>query len=96
MTFEESYQLSQDFTWQGRCIVAACAAATNVSSEDPATVGHEKRAEFATSLMLNPSAYQVAIAHGVAAQPGITGSSATDNDIQFTVNSLWNVWSGVV
>jgi hypothetical protein len=36
--------------------------------------------------MLNPSLQSQAMAFGVAAQPGITGPEATDQDILFTTN----------
>ena len=95
MTFEEAYQLGADPTWRARCQTAGIQAATNVMAEDAATPGHEERTDYANRVMLNPSLESAAIAFGVAAQPGITGEDATDQDILFTVNSLWNAWSGV-
>lgn len=95
MTFEEAYQLGTDPTWRGRCQTAALQAATNVMSEDGTAAGHAERAAFANRVLLQPALTSPAIAFGVAAQPAITGADATDQDILFTVNSLWNGWSGV-
>lgn len=95
MTFEEAYQLGADPTWRARCQTAGVQAATNVMSEDDATAGHAERTAYANRVLLNPSLESQAIAFGVAAQPGITGGEASDQDILFTVNSLWDAWSGV-
>jgi hypothetical protein len=95
MTLHEAYQLGSDPTWRGRCQTAGLQAAANVMSEDPSTAGHDLRIEYANTVMLNPSLQSQAIAFGVAAQPGISGPEATDQDILFTCNSLWDAWSGV-
>lgn len=95
MTFEEAYALGADPVWRARCQTAGLQAAANVMAEDPATVGHGERIAYANRVMLNPSLESQAQAFGVAAQPGITGPEATDSDILFTVNSLWNAWAGV-
>lgn len=95
MTFEESYALGSDPTFRARCQSGALKIATNVMSEEDATAGHAERATYANKVLLNPSLQSQAIAFGVAAQPGITGPDATDQDIEFTLSSLWNAWSGV-
>lgn len=95
MTFEEAYQLGADPTWRARCQTAGLQAATNVMSEDDTTVGHAERATWANRVLLNPSLESQAVAFGVAAQPGITGPEATDQDILFTTNSLVDAWAGV-
>jgi hypothetical protein len=45
--------------------------------------------------MVQPALTSPSMAYGIAAQPGITGADATDQDILFTCNSLWNAWAGV-
>ena len=95
MTFEEAYQLGADPTWRARCQTAMLQAATNVMSEDDATASHAERATWANRVLLNPALESQAGAFGIAAQPGITGSEATDSDILFTANSLVNAWAGV-
>lgn len=96
MTFEEAYQLGADPTWRARCQTAGIQAATDVMSEDDTTLGHTERAEWANGVLLNPSLESQAIAFGVAAQPGITGPEATDQDILFTCHSLVDAWAGVL
>ncbi len=95
MTFEEAYTLGADPTWRARCQTAGIQAATNVMSEDDTIAGHAERAAWANKVLLNPSLESQAISYGVAAQPGITGEGATDQDILFTVNSMVDAWAGV-
>jgi hypothetical protein len=95
MTFEESYVLGSDPTWRMRCQTGGLQAAANVQSEDDATPGHEKRAAWAFRVLNNPTTESAHIAFGVAAQPGIVGQAATDQDILFTINSLIDAWAGV-
>jgi len=95
MALIDKYELGADPIWRGRCQTAALEAATQVMAEDPSTTGHDLRAAFANKVLLQPSLTTPAMAFGVAAQPGITGADATDSDISFTTNSLWDAWSGV-
>lgn len=95
MTFEEAYNLGSDPVWRGRCQTAALKSATSVMSEEDTTAGHAERTAFANKVLLSPALQSQAIAFGVAAQPGITDENATDSDIEFTINSLWDAWSGV-
>jgi hypothetical protein len=95
MTLDEAYKLGIDPTWRGRCQTAGLQAAANVMAEDPSTEGHTERITYANRVMLNPSLESQAQAFGIAAQPGITGAAATDSDILFTTNALWNAWAGV-
>lgn len=95
MTLQEAYELGADPVWRARCQTAGLQASANVMSEDPSTVGHEQRIAYANRVMLNPSLESQAQAFGVAAQPGITGPEATDQDVLFTTNALFNAWAGV-
>lgn len=95
MALIDKYDLGADPTFRARCQTAALEAATNVMSEPPETEGHTQRATFANKVLLQPSLTTPAMAFGVAAQPGISGPDATDNDILFTTNALWDAWSGV-
>lgn len=94
-TLQEAYELGADPVWRARCQTAALQSAASVMSEDTGTTGHTERAAFANRVLLNPSLTSPGIAFGIAAQPGISGPDATDQDIQFTCNALWNAWSGV-
>jgi hypothetical protein len=95
MTFEEAYTLGADATWRARCQTGGLQAAANVMSEDDTTAGHAERTAWANRVLLNPALESQAIAFGVAAQPGITGPEASDQDILFTINSLVDAWAGV-
>lgn len=90
----ERQQLGTDITWRARCEVAAVQAASAVMSESAATAGHEIRATYANKVLNMPSTMSGPIAMAVASQPGITGPEASDSDIQFTINSLWDGLSG--
>lgn len=93
-TLQEKYDLASDTVWRGRCTTAGVQAATQVMAEPADTVGHDVRAAYANKVLLNPATHGGPIAMAVAAQPGIEGPEATDSDIQFTVNSLWDALSG--
>jgi hypothetical protein len=95
MTFEEAYALGADPVWRARCQTAGLQAAANVMAEESATVGHAERIAYANRVMLNPSLESQAQSFGIAAQPGITGPEATDQDILFTCSALWDAWAGV-
>jgi len=95
MSFEERYALGTDPTWRARCQTAALQGCTNIMSEDDTTPGHAQRADWANRVLLQPTLMSPGIALGIAAQPGVTGSDATDQDILFTFNSMVNAWSGV-
>lgn len=94
MTLEEKYLLASDVTWRGRCTTAGVQAATQVMAEAPTTSGHDLRAAYANKVLLNPATHGGPIAMATAAQPGISGPEASDSDIQFTINSLWDALSG--
>src|SRR3954470_21712376 len=94
-TLQEAYELGADPVWRARCQTAALQAATSVMSEDTPAEGHDLRAAFANKVLLQPSLTTPGMAFGIAAQPGITGEDATDQDVLFTTNALWNSWSGV-
>lgn len=94
-TLQEAYELGADPVWRARCQTAALQAASDVMSEVISTDGHDARAAFANKVLLQPSLTTPGMAFGIAAQPGITGPDATDQDVLFTTHALWNGWSGV-
>jgi hypothetical protein len=100
MAFIDQATLAIDPTFQARCRVAALKAATNVAAEgwDSGTVSYSRyamRRHLAPSILTQPSAHQETWAWAVAAQPAINAAS-TDADIEFTINSLWNHYAGVL
>lgn len=94
MAYLDKAELGLDPDWRSRCQIAAVVAASEVSSEEPTTPGHDVRAAYATRVANQSATLSGPIAVAVAAQPGITGSDASDQDIQFTINSLWDLLSG--
>lgn len=94
MAFIDKAELGLDPTWRSRCQVAALIAAADVSAEDVATPGHNIRAAYATKYTNQSATMSGPVAMAVASAPGITGADATDQDIQFTINSIWDLLSG--
>ena len=94
-SFRESVDLSQSPAFVARVQGAMVKSAIAVSSEDPATVAHATRTQWATQVLRDPAHYAQRMAFGVAANPSVTAAS-TDADIEFTVNSIWNAYAGVI
>lgn len=86
--------LGVDPVWRSRCEVAGVHAATDVMAEPTTTPGHAERADYAFKFLNAPATMSGPLAMAVASQPGIVGADATDQDILFTTNSLWNAMSG--
>lgn len=104
MAFTDQYALGQDATFKERIAVAMLKAAAAVQAEDPAGLAvppgfpgakdalHAARSRLALAAIADPTTYAARFAAVVAADPttaGITGSS-TDDDLLFTINSLWS------
>jgi hypothetical protein len=101
MTFVEQAQLAEDGEFQARVRQAAITAAVGVMAERPANTPqaierHRLRAEFGRRLLNEPTSQQRALTMSVVSNPGIVGATATDADVQFTVNSMWDSWAGVI
>jgi len=95
MSFLTQAALAADPTFIARVAQAAATAAKNVMAEAANTNGHVLRTNMANQVLRSPSSWGSLIAIGVATNPTITGAS-TDGDIEFTVNSLWDAYSGVI
>lgn len=93
-TFLDRQKLATDDEWRARCQTAMVQAAANVMSESAAAAGHEQRASYAYKCLNAPQTMSGPWAMAVAAQPGITGADATDQDILFTVNALFSSMAG--
>ena len=59
-------------------------------------VNSTNRANFAALVLRDPDRYQPAFARAVVTNAGITGTGASDGDIEFTVNSMWNAFAGTI
>jgi hypothetical protein len=100
MTFVEQAELAENGEFQARVRQAAIFAAVEIMAWVPvntpqAIEAHRRRAAFASTVLREPTNYQRALAMSVASNPGLTGPQANDGDIQYTVNSMWDAWSGV-
>lgn len=88
-TLDEQRILITDESFVGRVMMATQKAADDVINEDAGTAEHDIRLALANDIVLNPWANADLFAIGVARNPVITAVS-TDNDILFTVNSLYS------
>lgn len=77
-----------------RVTQAAIKSATDVMAEAANTVGHTLRTAYAQQVLKSSHIFGPLMAQGVVSGALVTPAS-TDNDIQFTVNSLWDAYSGV-
>lgn len=100
MTFLEQAELAENGEFQARVRQAAIFAAVAIIAERPdntpqAIAAHAKRVEWARRFLNDPTTYQRAVSMSVVSNPGLSGGSAPDADIQYTVNSMVDAWSGV-
>ena len=91
MSYSDIYAAANDATFQGRCSVAAWNAAQAIVSESPDTANHQSRKDWATRVLQDRAnitplqlAMQVLRNSVIAGAP----STASDNDIQFQVDSV--------
>lgn len=95
MSFTDANTLALTPAFIERVRLAVVTAAINVAAEDTATPGHARRAEYARYALGDSAHVAAQFAFGVASNPVITAAS-TDNDIQFTVNAIWNAFAGII
>lgn len=84
--------LYEDSTLKARIIGASFLAAVNIELEDPGTPDHAARLALAQSILDDPRVGMIAFLKHVAANPEVQtkAADATDNDLQFIVNSTWD------
>jgi hypothetical protein len=95
MSFLSQQQLAQDADFRLRVRNALAKAAINVCAEAPETTNHTNRCNFATLALRDPERYGDVVAQGVVTNAVITAESA-DDAIEFTVNSMFNAYAGVI
>ena len=95
MSFAEQINLATTPAFVARVQAAMVKSAIAVSNEDPATAAHATRVQWATQVLRDPAHYAARTAFGVASNAAIT-SESPDDAIEFTVNSVWNAYAGVV
>jgi len=77
------------------CITSAIA----ISAEINTTANHTNRANYSKQVLAAPDYYAPIIAQGVANNSTIAAEAigaVVDSDVQFTVNSIWNAYAGVI
>src|SRR5690242_15572620 len=99
MAFFESSKLAESDKFQRQVLIALLTACRNVVAEDAQTLDHAKRAAYASNVISNPTQYLSSASMLVATNPAIdstlsknTGAyetTASDSDVQFTVNSYF-------
>ena len=94
-TLAEIANLAQDESFISRIAAAVGKAATDVINEDPGTTNHANRLLWAKGAMANIDSVTPAYAWTIVQNATIqtAGVEATDNDIQFVVNSNVNSWA---
>ncbi|MFZ1814092.1 MAG: hypothetical protein WAU16_06585 [Rhizobiaceae bacterium] len=100
MDFEQQAALASDPIFQVRVRGAAIKSALAVMADAPTNTpeaidAHRKRAQLAREVLLDPDRLARALAPGVASNVAITAESS-DSDIEFTVNSIWAAYAGVI
>lgn len=100
MNFEEQAALAADPVFQlrvrGAAIKSALAVMADVPDNTPEAIeAHRKRAQLAREVLLDADRLARSLAPGVASNVAITAESS-DSDIEFTVNSIWSAYAGVI
>lgn len=93
MTLEEQRMFAFSASWQAKVGQLAIKAALDVAAESAATESHDLRAELATKVMNDPKAWAFPFTAATATNPALT-SAPSDNDLAFTVASIWNAMAG--
>jgi CYTH domain-containing protein len=85
--------LSRDESFRERVRAAVLVAARDIGTESGGSEYHEKRRELAAGVAFDVDVYLPGFAGLVACNSEVTAASS-DNDVQFTVNSVWNAVAG--
>jgi len=81
---------------KARCAAATAKAALDVLNEDPGTTNHANRLVWAKEALVNADTVAERMFWGILQNATIAaaGDEATDNDVQFVVNSLIDTFAG--
>lgn len=94
MSFADQYNLGRDVSFIAKVQMAIIKSAIAIRAEDPETADHAKRDILAKRVLEQPDNWAHNFALGVVSNAAIT-TEATDGDIEFTVNSIWNAYAGI-
>lgn len=90
MELIKQFKLAMNDEFITRVQQAMVTAAIAIAAEkDPSP----RRASYATQILNDPQSHRMRFAFGVAANPAID-DMCTDDEIQFTVNSIFNAYAG--
>ena len=89
-TFLEQAELARSDDFRVRVQQAIVKASVAIGAEE---LPDYRRASYSTQVLNNPDYYAQKFVFGVASNATITAES-TDNDIEFTVNSMFNAYAG--
>lgn len=80
---------------RNRCAAAVAKAAMDVLNEDPGTSNHANRVIWANDALINAEAVAARMFWGVLGNATIAtaGESATDNDIEYVVAGLIDIFA---
>lgn len=96
MALIDQANLAQDPTFVARVQMAMVQAALQIVGEDPGanTALSYYRQSLGIAALQRPAEMAPRFAWAVAANPAI-GSTASDNDIQYTISTVWSDLAGV-
>lgn len=95
MSFLDQAALANNSDFIDRVTQAAIKSAAAVMAEAGNTAGHRERTNYAVQVLRSPQIMGPLMAQGVVGNPQISAASP-DSDIEFTINTLWNAYSGVI
>jgi len=92
-SFLDQYEIANNPDFLKRVRQASIKAAIDVMAELENTPNHANRIAFANKVLIEPERYGNVLAFGVLTNAMISLASE-DNDIQFTINSLFDAYAG--
>ena len=94
---------ASDEAFSGRVMMIMFKVAQNVASEDPGTVNHAERIDYAGFVIMGHEKPQLVAAHVISSNPVISGtidsapellgSNVPDSDIEFALATIWDARS---
>jgi hypothetical protein len=94
MSFQDAFALADTPEFQRRVTVALVKSAVAVMAEGSSAPNHQLRGTYASKVLASPEVEGMNMALGVTTNAAITENSS-DSDIEFTINTLFDAYSGV-
>jgi hypothetical protein len=95
-TIEKMLSVAGDATWNGRVRQLVIKAAIAVIAEDVGTVNHANRIAYAKKILAGSVTFAVwatAVLTNATIAASADPSSTSDNDLEFTINSMFNAFA---